>query len=247
MFDAVVARKARMEMVIDGLGKQPREDLVTSALFGTVRFLTPTGQKRALEALIGATISGPVDIYLWPYLRGEKENAEPDVVIRSIDGSYWIVEVKWGADLGENQVVREIRSVQQGECRRGGLPKGSRKVIGYTLLGALDKHTPAVDDARLEMGHAFSLYSLSWTAVTEKLRELVKKSADDPGLVAWAKLAATFLGGEPEGRVLGEWPVLKMPQSCKFLFSEEESFPTTSSVPLLRHAGSASTRKNDDH
>lgn len=246
MFDAVVARKARMEMVIDGLGKQPREDLVTSALFGTVRFLTAEGQKRALEALLGATISGPVDIYLWPYLRGEEEIAEPDVVIRSIDDSYWIVEVKWGADLGENQVEREIRSVHQGECRRGGLPKGRRKVVGYTLLGALDKHAPAVDDARREMGDALSLNSMPWTAVTERLRELVKKNADDPGLVAWAKLAATFLGGEPEGRVLGEWPTLKMPQSCRFLFSEEESFPTTSGVALAS-ACSASTRKNDDH
>lgn len=77
MFDAVIAHKARMEMVIDGLGKQPREDLVTSSLFGSLRFLTPSGQETAIEALVGIKIAGPVEIYLWPFLRGDGENSEP--------------------------------------------------------------------------------------------------------------------------------------------------------------------------
>ena len=230
MFDAVVARKARMEMVIDGLGKQPREDLVTSALFGTLRFLTSTGQQRAIEALLGVALAGPVEIFLWPYLRGRGENSEPDVVIRSVDGSYWIVEVKWGAGLGADQVGREIRTVQNGECRRGGLPKGSRKVVGYTLLGALDKHTSAMDGARRDVGDVINLFALPWTAVTENLRALVKGSSEDLGLVSWARLAASFLGGEPEGKVLGEWPDLQFPLSCSFPFSRDESFVQNSGI-----------------
>ncbi len=230
MFDAVIAHKARMDMVIDGLGKQPREDLVTSTLFGTLRFLTAKGRQRAIEALVGATISAPLEIYLWPYLRGKGENSEPDVVIRSEDDSYWIVEVKWGAGLGADQVGREVRTVQQGECRRGGLPEGIRKVVGYTLLGALDKHIPAVDGARREMENLLSVFALPWTVVTERLRCLAKSNADDPGLVAWSRLAARFLGGEPEGRVLDEWPALKMPPLCGFPFSTDKFFVPTSGI-----------------
>ncbi|MGR3271719.1 hypothetical protein [Thalassococcus profundi] len=236
MFDAVVARKARMGMVIDGLGKQPREDLVTSALFGAIRFLTPKGQVKAINALLGIDspfvqeVSNPIEIYLWPYLRGKGENSEPDVVIRFSDGSYWIVEVKWGAGLGEDQIGREIRTVQRGECRRGGLPEGSRNVVGYTLLGALEKHGPAMDGARRMWEQCLSLSALPWTAVTEKLRELARNASDDSGLVAWSRLAAAFLGGEPEGKALGEWPVLQMPQSFTFSFNADASFPPVSGL-----------------
>lgn len=220
MFDAVVARKARMRKIIDGSGKQPREDLVTSSLFGTIRFLTPEGQKKALEALVGTTICGPAEIYLWPYLRGEGEISEPDVVIKSGDGAYWIVEVKWGAGLGENQVAREIRTVREGECRRGGLPGEHRNVVGYTLLGALKSHLPEMDEARREFA-GVRIFDFPWPDVTERLRRLARGNADDPGLVAWSRLAANFLGGEPEGRVLGEWPALQMPPQCGFPFSTD--------------------------
>ncbi len=222
MFDAVVARKARMDMVIDGLGKQPREDLVTSALFGTLRFLTPEGQEIALEALVGAKIPGPVEIHLWPYFRGNGENSEPDVVIKFGEDSYWIVEVKWGAGLGADQVGREIRTVRAGECRRGGLPEANRKVVGYTLLGALDKHMLAMDGARPEVAFGVTTFALRWLDVTERLRVLAKSNTDDLGLLAWSQLAAAFFGGEPEGKVLGDWPALQMPSPCSFAFSADE-------------------------
>ena len=116
MFDAVVAGKARLDIVIDGVGKQPREDLITSALFGTIRFLAPLSRSIALEALIGAKLEGIVDVHLWPYLRGEGENSEPDVVLAIQSGpnlDYWIVEVKWGANLGDDQIGREIRTTKR--------------------------------------------------------------------------------------------------------------------------------------
>lgn len=224
MFDAVIAHKARMEMVIDGLGKQPREDLVTSSLFGSLRFLTPSGQETAIEALVGIKIAGPVEIYLWPFLRGDGENSEPDVVIRCAAGSYWIVEVKWGAGLGEDQAGREIRTVRDGECRRGGLPDGPRAVTGYTLIGALERHAQEMERVRSEFAHSLTIVDFRWTDVTERLRNLVRNAAHDPGLVAWAKLTATFLDGQPEGMVLGEWPSLLMPDTCTFAFDSDERF-----------------------
>ncbi|WP_339107030.1 hypothetical protein [Thioclava sp. GXIMD4216] len=218
MFDAVVAKKAKMAAIIDGAGKQPREDLITSSLFGTLRFLSKSAQTKAMQALVGPMIPEHSSIFLWPYLSGAK-NAEPDVVISLEDGSFWIVEVKWGASLGDDQIKREIDTVAFGRCRRGGLPVGPRKVAGYTLLGALDKHDEALNNAREAYSGRIELFSRRWVDVTETLRQLAQQSDDNPGLAAWSKVAADFLSGEPEGRVLGHWPdAFKMPPSCSYHF-----------------------------
>ena len=227
MFDAVVAGKARLDVVIDGVGKQPREDLITSALFGTIRFLSPVSRSIALEALIGAKLEGVVDVHLWPYLRGDGENAEPDVVLKIDRGrglEYWVVEVKWGASLGDDQIGREIRTVRLGECRRGGLPNGDRKVVGYTLIGAVRRHAAAMEEARRDFGQHLSIYDFQWTAITERLRRLFENNHDDSGLAAWAILAARFLDGQPEGSVLGEWPEMTKPEKCAFAFNADERF-----------------------
>lgn len=227
MLDAVISGKARMDVIIDGVGKQPREDLVTSSLFGSLRFLTFESRNRAIEALTGEKPGGEVDIYLWPYLRCDGENAEPDVVLGIRDGErieYWIVEVKWGADLGKDQVGREIRTVRDGECRRGGLPDGPRPLSGYTLIGALEKHAAELEQARREFARSLTIFEFSWAAITERLHALARGASHDPGLVAWANLAATFLGGQPEGMVLGDWPDLAMPEACRFSFDADKRF-----------------------
>jgi len=216
-----------MDVIIYGAGKQPREDLVTSTLFGSMRFLSSESRRLAIEKLTGKKPEGEVDIYLWPYLRRVGENAEPDVVLRIKDGErfeYWIVEVKWGAGLGKDQVGREIRTVCDGECRRGGLPGGPRSVSGYTLIGALERHAAELERARREFDRSLTISDFHWTAITERLRTLARGAAHDPGLVAWATLAATFLGGQPEGMVLSEWPDLTMPDACDFSFDSDERF-----------------------
>lgn len=234
MFDAVVAHKAQLSSIIDGVGKQPREDLITSALFGTLRFLTPQARTLALQELCDHPFEGDVRIYLWPYFQGEGENAEPDVVLEGTIGGrqvYWIVEVKWGAGLGDDQAAREIRTVESGHCRRGGLSAGPRHVIGYTLLGSEKKHERAIKELRLSYVQTPAIKDRTWKNMSDQLRRIAD-TASDAGLIAWAKLAADFLAGQPQGAVLGSWPNMTMPGECSLSVDFDELFDLPS-IPTV--------------
>lgn len=230
MFHALISHKARLDVIIDGVGKQPREDLITSALFGTVNFLSVSARELALKALVGFKSGGSTKIILWPYFSGDGENSEPDVVLRTVTGGaveYWVVEVKWGAGLGDDQVGREVRTVQRGKCRREELPgedppAGGRKVIGYTLVGAEAKHRPAMDQARQQLSPGLSVHEFAWPAITDRLERLAKKNANDAGLVAWAQTAKLFLNGTPQGRLLGPWPAVVAPMRASFHFDTNQ-------------------------
>lgn len=233
MFDAVIAKKARMEKILHDAKRNPREDLVTSSLFGMLRLLSPNSRRAALSILCDYAIPSDATIYLWPFFVGKDETSEPDVVLEFMqDGrpAFWIVEVKWGAPLGRDQCAREIRTVNLGRCRRGGVPENERSVLGYTLLGAESHHQKAMAELRRSVLNGLKgvpvegIRSLEWTAVVENLRTL-EREADDPGLQSWSRLSADFLAGQPQGAVLGAWPKMTMPLKGSFFFDEEERFP----------------------
>lgn len=235
MFDAVIAKKATMAKILHDAKRHPREDLVTSSLFGTLRLLTPEARRSALSVLCGQKFAVDGNIYLWPFFVSTEYSSEPDVVLEFfVDGQrhYWIVEVKWGAPLGADQCAREINTVSKGFCRRGGVPKGMRDVTGYTLLGAEPKHAGAMSVLHSKFPLTPKIISLRWSDTCESLRSL-SATADDPGLKAWATLAADFLAGEPQGAILGRWPIMTIPGVCGFDFSIEERFslPTMTAVP----------------
>lgn len=228
-----------MAKILHDAKRHPREDLVTSSLFGTLRLLTPEARRSALSVLCGQNFAVDGKINLWPYFVSADKNSEPDVVLEFlVDGqrNYWIVEVKWGAPLGVDQCAREINTVSKGICRRGDVPEGARDVIGYTLLGAEPKHADAMAASRGAFPLTPKIVSLGWSDTCGSLRSL-SAAADDPGLKAWATLAADFLAGEPQGAILGRWPVMTMPGECGFDFSVEESFslPTITAVPATAY------------
>jgi len=245
MFDAVIAKKARMEKILHVAKRSPREDLVTSSLFGMLRLLAPEARQTALSVLCDHPLPSDAKIYLWPFFIGRGENSEPDVVLEFMKNgrrAFWVIEVKWGAPLGADQCAREIRTVARGRCRRGGVPAGERNVHGYTLLGAEPKHQKAVADLRLKVRNGLEavpfvgIRSLEWTAAVEKLRTL-EREADDPGLKSWSRLSADFLAGQPQGAVLGAWPTMTMPMKGSFNFDAEERFalPPITAVPATRY------------
>ena len=218
MFDAIIARKARLEKIIEGAGKQPREDLITSAIFGTLRLLTPLSRSVALRCLADDGWDGDCDVYLWPFIRTGDEQAEPDVVLRRADGQFWIVEVKWGAGFQPDQIQKEIRVTQDGECLRRPLPAGPRQVAGYTLLGAEAKHTLELEKAR----NAFPelpITSLSWPEVAACLSDLIRRRQLEPGLKAWAEMTLGFLLETKQGRILSGWGRVEMPPPALFHFA----------------------------
>lgn len=245
MFDAVIAKKAKMEKILHDAKRNPREDLVTSSLFGMLRLLTPAARQAALSALCGHPLPSDANIYLWPFFVGKDKNSEPDVVLEFMENgrpAFWIVEVKWGAPLGPDQCAREIRTVAHGQCRRGGVPGDERKVLGYTLLGAEPQHQKAVDDLRLMVRNGLeaipvnNIKTLEWTAAAKNLWAL-ENDATDPGLKSWSRLSADFLAGQPQGAVLGDWPSMTMPLEGSFAFDAEEIFslPSMTAVPATKY------------
>lgn len=217
MFDAVISRKARLDRIIDGVGKQPREDLITSSLFGTLRYLTPDARARALQVLTGGEISGDTKIFLWPRLGLGNLRTEPDVVIVYDDGhglTHWIVEVKWGASLGTAQIEREITAVRAGKCNNDELRRGIRNVAGYTLLGQEPHHSIDVGSAQKKLN--LPIFGLSWPSVAARLRDL--DDADD-GYREWAKTVTDFLTSSPRGKAFRPWPQMSRPSPDMFTFN----------------------------
>lgn len=222
MFDAIAAKKARLDVIIEGKGKQPRENLITSQFFGTVRFLSSSAQKLALETIVGAQLEGEAIIHLWPKFG----RTEPDVVLeltRGIDTRYWIVEVKWGADFSsEDQASREIDAVRRDACYREGLGGQPRDVVGYTLLGAEGKHKDQMESLVATRGGKLSIRSRRWPEVTTALRQL--EANQDGGLAAWARCAANFLVQAGVGAALDNWPEMTMPESGSYRYSTTGHF-----------------------
>lgn len=227
MFDAVIAGKAKMARILDGAERSPREDLVTSSLFGTLRFLTPAARIAALTNLSGHSFEDDAVIHLWPYFKGHPKDAEPDVVLETTiagEPALWIVEVKWGASLGDDQAAREIVNTRSGDCKRGQVKLPTpRQVYGYTLLGAERKHDAEMEklENRKEVGSVTKIHRLTWKEVAARLLVLSRRPDIDAGLKAWAAVAAHFLLSQPHGRTLELWPKLKMPTEFEYNFRAE--------------------------
>ena len=228
MFHAINAGKARLEKIFDGATRQPREDLITSSLFGTITFLTSVDRGLALKALTNTVLPGETEIVLWPYLMASgKKSAEPDVVLKYQGEQvtqYWIVEVKWGAKLSEHQIRQGISLVEDGECRQGSLPSGPRNVAGYTLLGKERQHMDELENARKapeSSSNGLEITDLTWPDLTKNLRYLMREHINRPGLMAWTDAAEAFLSGTSRGTVLREWPKnMVIPKPFQFSFSE---------------------------
>ncbi len=99
MLEAVARRKVRFARVLEGVPRQPREDLVTSAIFGNLRLLDHPGA--AIDALLGGPPSGlrswanaeAIDINLELWKRCP-DGSEPDVVLTDNRSDMTLVEVK---------------------------------------------------------------------------------------------------------------------------------------------------------
>ncbi|MDO5704175.1 MAG: hypothetical protein Q4G49_03760 [Paracoccus sp. (in: a-proteobacteria)] len=226
MFEAVKYRKARLSVLIDDLGKQPREDLITSSIFGKLPLLTPTAQLHALRFLTGADLTGEIEVMLWP--RFGWPPTESDVLLKITNAgvtSYWIIEAKWGANLHPNQIANEIAAVRTRTFwprshtgpRLIPLPLNGRRIAGYTLLGAEAKHDLQFDKARRDYDNV-CFHRRTWPEIAQGLRNMFITDPGDPFLSAWAKMFADFLAETSKGQVLGHWRKLPMPEQEPYFF-----------------------------
>lgn len=180
---------------LSGTGTRvPREDLVTSAIFGPLHYLPEPG--RALDALLGPSPGGSpwtsatsLRIDFWPRFKG----GEPDVVIEARADRLLariLVEVKWGAGLQPVQIDRYLQA----------LSDAGRPADVAILLGAEDHHdTGARGDGR---GAA----PRTWRDAARGLRDFVRRDgARRTPEARWAEDVQLFLQRDMRGRIFGDF------------------------------------------
>lgn len=205
MLHALNNKKARLDRIIKGAAKQPREDLITSTLFGSLDFMHDASRAEALRALLGLDLGPAIKMTLWPMFYRVSQRVEPDLVI--IDGQdCHIVEVKWGAHLGVGQIERQLDAVAKWDCRkqdRDLLGSAPRTVKTLSVLGFERHHAAQVAACA---GHAVPIRQRTWQEVACDMWELKLKSKD--ALAAWAQQVHQFLTNTPKARTMTGWPEL---------------------------------------
>ena len=137
MMEAVARRKAHWlfragsDKTFSGK-RRPQEDMVTSAVFGSIRLMSPEDRRGAVEVLLGSnafeaaefTNVQDIEVELWPRITVEsgRRHVEPDVLLKAA-GKTVIVEVKWHAPLSERQLEQQVEAV------------GAKNVRAVVMLG----------------------------------------------------------------------------------------------------------------
>lgn len=204
MLHALNNKKARLDRIIKGVAKQPREDLITSTLFGSLEFMTDVSRAEALKALLGLELGPASRMTMWPKFYHGSQRVEPDLVI--VDGQEChIVEVKWGAHVGIRQLERQLDAVGTWDCHkdRDLLGSGPRKVKSLTILGFERHHAAQVAAC---VGDAGPIRQRTWQEVARDMWELKLGSTD--ALAAWAQQVHQFLTDTPKARTMTGWPDL---------------------------------------
>ena len=175
--------------------RRPQEDLVTSALFGSVTLLPFPDRRRAFDLILGfdcleaAEFPDGVDVAVrfWPGFRGTgmRRRVEPDILLEC-DGRVVIVEVKWHAPLSDGQLDAEIDAVLVGskDCLRALL-----------LLGGVE-----AEEGQIERD--IPVFSRTWRRLSAELLFCSKEKGDGP-LGRWCRMVQTFLQRTDLGHVFG--------------------------------------------
>ena len=193
MLEAIAGGKASMTRLMGRPGRQPREDMVTSALFGPLRMMTPRDRARALSALLGVPLSDATTVEVklwWPKGRGR----QTDVLIQATRGGDAVrvlVEVKWGAPLSENQLVDYAELVRT----RHGRPPDNVVLLGYE-----QHHEVAVETQETTLGR--EVVRRRWREAARALRDEARRETGQAGAVeVWADQVFRFLQRTGKGHL----------------------------------------------
>lgn len=211
MMEAVARRKARWLFCAGSdknfAGKRrPQEDMVTSAVFGSIRLMSPEDRFRAVELLLGREAfdatgfirDHDIEIELWPRLAGPngRQHVEPDVLLKAASKTV-IVEVKWHASLSELQLEQQIAAVGMDEVR------------SVIMLG-----DAAIED---EICGTRS-FRRTWRDVSGELQQAI--SVESTSLGRWISTMRAFLQETDMGRVFAGLPQITEPGRIAFRFTK---------------------------
>ena len=206
MMEAVGRRKAHWlfragsENTFSGK-RRPQEDMVTSAVFGSIRLMSEEDRRDAIEILLGQDAfeasdfarGSDIDIVLWPRIdvrklwsRSEelkgRRHVEPDVLLKSA-GKTTIVEVKWHANLSKEQLEQQINAV-------GGEYVSAVVMLGEAGVGEKVFETPC--------------YRRTWRDVSGELQQ--RRDDMDTPLGRWVATMRMFLHETDMGRIFNGLP-----------------------------------------
>ncbi|KFE33847.1 hypothetical protein DW2_16505 [Thioclava atlantica] len=209
------------------LGKRrPQEDMVTSAVFGSIRLMSPKDRLKAIELLLGRDAFSASDfaedqdiaVDLWPKLNGPagRRHVEPDVLLHGA-GKTTIVEVKWHAPLSERQLEQQIEAV------------GVENVGAVILLGEA-----GIEEDELGV----PCFRRTWRDVSRDLKNWCE-AARTP-LARWVETMRAFLQETDMGRIFNGLPVPNDLGNVAFRFKSTGRPPWFGQVPkdvqLVRYA-----------
>ncbi len=196
-------------------GTRPQEDIVTSAVFGSIRLLPKEDRRSAIKLLLGHVWADSVffatdqdiDIFLWKrlFLAEKPRLVEPDVLLRS-KGMTIIVEVKWHAPLTEHQLAL------QAEAAIG----NGHQVLGVVLLGGVTQEDSV---------EGVPCFSRTWRDVARDLQAFQKKYESDNPLDRWAIVMGEFLSKTDVGNIFSGLPVPSDPGEVAYRFSKPGHTP----------------------
>jgi hypothetical protein len=180
MLHAIHNRKSRLPFLryvagSDGQGhRRTQEDEITSIVFGPLDFMPEATTRSIVTILFGCSPipeTHRVSMKLWP----RYENVEPDVVfIEHCDNGTeraYIIEVKWNAPLGDDQVDRQ----------RTAMRDSAIEVIEHIVLSRYP----------IEVGS--NSKNKTWMDFKDDILKGIKDNDKDQISKKWAELTWSFL------------------------------------------------------
>lgn len=155
--------------------RRTQEDEITSTVFGPLDFMPGADLVKVIGVLFEGNLSPRstnISIKFWP----SYNKVEPDVVfLEYLDNgakNAYVVEVKWNAPLGEEQVERQIDAVMMIE----GIHSISHIVLSRH---ALDVDAPS--------------RNLTWMDFKDRIIDFKKSASTDRAITKWVDLVDCFL------------------------------------------------------
>jgi len=220
MMEAVGRRKAHWlfgagsERTFSGK-RRPQEDMVTSAVFGSIRLMSLEDRRKAIKVLLGGDAfeasnfaqGYDINTILWPRLDGleDRQHVEPDVLLKSVDITT-IVEVKWRAPLSERQLEQQIEAV------------GAENVSAVVMLGEAGVGEKILDTP---------CFRRTWRDVSGELQNRIQQKMDDAEapLGRWVTMMWAFLQETDMGRIFDGLPRQEPVKSAFYNFSRPGHSP----------------------
>lgn len=171
--------------------KRPQEDMVTSAVFGSIKLMSPHDRRLAIDTLLGrdyfSNIAGTAEydikIDLWPSLKGSegRKRVEPDVLL-TCAGKTVVVEVKWHAKLSERQLQHQIEAAKL----------NGHDVIASVILGEAGVN---------ETIHGKRCHRQTWRDVSSAVQTHPLAQTDQGPFRDWLRIMRDFLQQTDMGRI----------------------------------------------